>query len=87
MNAENKSKGRFKIEIALPDLAGPWAKSFADKVKYLIKKRASPKHCLFLSGVASTPRLRHSFSDHFSIASNRVTSSAFINVLKKRVLL
>ena len=49
------------------------------KVKYLIRKRASPKHLLCESGsFDSKPRRSHSFTAHRSIASNKVDSSALM---------
>ena len=48
-------------------------------VKYLIRKRASPKHLLCESGsFDSRPRRSHSFTAHRSIASNKVDSSALM---------
>ena len=47
-----------------PDCAGPAANSDAVKVRYLMRKRASPRHKRFFSTLEPKPRRSHSRSDH-----------------------
>ena len=61
--------------VRSPDFAGPEANWAAVRVRYRIRKRASPRQNRFLSGEVSSPRRSHSFSDHLSMASKRLISS------------
>ncbi len=47
------------------DLNSKHAPKFFDP-RYLIRKSASPRAARRFSGVASSPRLSHSFTDHLS---------------------